>query len=99
MTSVEEGTQIVCDAIVAKVANIGSIPVEEINRAKPMVSYRLDSLVAIELRNWLARAMEASVPMLKLLGGSSLILLSREVLKMSKLVNPAIFGTEVEGAA
>ncbi|MCJ1437155.1 hypothetical protein MMC27_006540 [Xylographa pallens] len=97
VTSVEEGTQIVCDAIITKVASIGSIPVEEINIAKPMVSFGLDSLVAIELRNWLARAMEASVPMLKLLGGSSLILLSRDVLKMSKLVNPSIFGANVEG--
>ena len=99
VTSVEEGTQIVCDAIITKVASIGSIPIEEINTAKPMVSYGLDSLVAIELRNWLARAMEASVPMLKLLGGSSLILLSRDVLKMSKLVNPAIFGPNAEAVA
>ncbi|MCJ1402141.1 hypothetical protein MMC11_005360 [Xylographa trunciseda] len=99
VTSVEEGTQIVCEAIVTKVASISSIPMEEINAAKPMVSYGLDSLVAIELRNWLARTMEASVPMLKLLGGSPLMLLSRDVLKMSKLVNPAIFGTDVEGIA
>ncbi|MCJ1285020.1 hypothetical protein MMC26_004357 [Xylographa opegraphella] len=97
VTSVEDGTQIVCDAIITKVASIGSIPIEEINSAKPMVSFGLDSLVAIELRNWLARAMEASVPMLKLLGGSSLILLSRDILKISKLVNPAIFVANADG--
>lgn len=56
-----------------------------------MIAYGLDSLVAIEVRNWLAREMEANVPMLKLLGGQGLGQVAMEIVKLSKCVSQGIF--------
>ena len=103
LTSPRAGQHLICNAIVAKLASIGSVSDAESTEAgafdtsKSLVSYGLDSLVAIELRNWLARSMEATVPMLRLLGGVSVWNLAGEVLRASRLVDQRIFGEVVEG--
>ena len=55
-----------------------------------MAAYGVDSLVAVELRNWLAREAKADVPILELLGPHSLQELSEEVALKSKLVPPSL---------
>jgi amino acid adenylation domain-containing protein/thioester reductase-like protein len=45
-----------------------------------LISLGLDSLIAVEIRSWLLKVLEVDVPVLKLLGGSSLLDLCHEVL-------------------
>ena len=44
---------IITDALVAKTAEILRIPTSEIDPSRPMYSYGVDSLVALEVRNWI----------------------------------------------
>ena len=64
--------------------------VEDISSAKAMSEYGMDSLVAVEMRNWLFREMDSTVPILELLANNSLLQLSAKIVKRSKLVNPEI---------
>jgi len=66
------------------------LPVENIKATQSMAAYGVDSLVAVELRNWLAREAKADVPILELLGPHSLQELSEEVALKSKLVPPSL---------
>jgi hypothetical protein len=50
------------------------------------VVYGLDSLVAIEIRNWITRELDASLQVLELLTSSSITALAGLILKKSKLV-------------
>jgi len=54
----------------SRVLGISKDSVELINRVE---SYGVDSLVAVELRNWLAKEMSADVAVFEILGGAALI--------------------------
>lgn len=56
----------VSEGLVKRVAEILSLP------DKPMHQLGLDSLVAVELRNWLAKEVGADVAIFKILGGAML---------------------------
>lgn len=67
-----------CEAVIGEISSLSMIPVEEISEARPTSEFGMDSLVAVEMRNWLFCEMAVTVPMLELLA------------KRSKLVNPAV---------
>ena len=50
---------------------------------KPMLSYGVDSLVAVELRNWFAREFAAEVPVFETMGGASFESVGRAVAERS----------------
>ena len=62
------------------------MPVEDINPVRAISSYGGDSLAAVELRNWFARSLDASVGVMEILSGKSIDALAREVVGRSKLV-------------
>ena len=66
------------------------IPMADITLTKPVVVYGLDSLVAIEVRNWLSRELEAKVPLMELLSASSLTVLAKTVVERSEIVDSSI---------
>ncbi|PYH87840.1 polyketide synthase [Aspergillus ellipticus CBS 707.79] len=49
-----------------------STPVDEIDTDKPIHQYGVDSLAAVELRNWFARELRADIAMFDILGGASM---------------------------
>ncbi|MCJ1395075.1 hypothetical protein MMC18_007956 [Xylographa bjoerkii] len=63
---------VVADALVHKLAKILGIPREDINTARPVESYGVDSLVAVELRNWFAKTLAAEVAIFEILGAPSI---------------------------
>ena len=86
--SLEEAAQKVCDEIVSKTSSLLMIPEEDIVPSKSMSDHGIDSLVAVEMRNWFLREFEAAVPILELMMDNvSLQELSLRVVKKSKLVN------------
>lgn len=61
-------------------------PAEEVVPEKPLAAYTLDSLVAIEMRDWLTDELEADVPLLELMKNSSLTALAIFITERSSLV-------------
>ena len=85
--SYEQAASLVCEGLMTKVSAVLMVPREEMDASKPIVAYGLDSLVAIEIRNWITRELDASLQVLELLTCSSILGLAELILKKSKLVN------------
>ncbi|KAJ5245106.1 hypothetical protein N7489_005202 [Penicillium chrysogenum] len=68
--TVDQATIIICDALSRKIASHLSIPVENINPSNPASEYGVDSHVAVELRNWVSRSMNCTIPILEILARS-----------------------------
>jgi aryl carrier-like protein len=55
-----------------KLSQMLSISVDELDLDKPIHQYGVDSLTAVELRNWFGREMRADVAVFDILGGTSI---------------------------
>lgn len=84
-TSAEAALEVLYGAMVAKLAAVLMLSVEEMEPSVAVASYNLDSLAAIEVRNWIAREADANVQVLELLTSTSLTELAGLILKKSKL--------------
>lgn len=71
--SLAEAAGIVTRALVEKLAKSLSIAKEEIDATEPMHRYGIDSLMAVELRNWFASKMNADVAVFEILGESTFV--------------------------
>ncbi|KAJ4419466.1 Type I Iterative PKS [Gnomoniopsis sp. IMI 355080] len=80
-----EAEDVVCRGLVAKIAVVLMMEPEELDVTRNLSHYPLDSLVAIEVRNFIARQYEASLQVLELLSSGSIQTLSTIVCRKSKL--------------
>ena len=87
--SLDEATHHICESIIAKVSSLSMIPVEEISETKPISVYGMDSLVAVEMRNWLFKEMDATISILELLTNQPLVSLAAKIAKGCKLFDLA----------
>ncbi|KAM0326970.1 hypothetical protein ACHAQA_006091 [Verticillium albo-atrum] len=78
-TTVEEVEQHVRDAILAKTCSLLMLQTDDVDISKPMSQYGLDSLIAVEMRNWISSDVEVTVPILQLLGNQSIQELSKSI--------------------
>jgi aryl carrier-like protein len=67
-TSAEEAAAVVVEGLVAKLSHTLSVPVEDIDPTKPLHAYGVDSLVAVELRNWFAKEFASNVAIFNFVG-------------------------------
>ena len=65
-SSIVQAEQVVRETLVRKIAQLSMTPLENIEPNQPLLSYGLDSLVAVELRNWLVGELGSTVPLLEL---------------------------------
>ena len=63
------------------------IPLDDIVSSMSIAEYGLDSLVAVEIRNWMARDLGATLALLELLTSPSIEQLAQNVAKKSALVD------------
>lgn len=80
---------LVVDAIIKKLSEMFMIPEAEIDKSMPMSKYGVDSLVAVELRNWLVSRARADISLFDILQSSSLEVLAGRVAAKSRLVADA----------
>ena len=73
------------DALVEKFSAVLIVPTEELSREKTVVSLGLDSLVAVEVRSWIKREMDAAMSTMELLTSSSIDTLADMVVEKSGL--------------
>ncbi|KAJ5553023.1 type I iterative polyketide synthase [Penicillium frequentans] len=71
-------------ALAAKLAQVLQISLEDMDPSVTVSSLGLDSLVAIEIRNWIAREANANVQVLELLSSGSLMALAEIILTKSQ---------------
>ncbi|KAH7327102.1 beta-ketoacyl synthase domain-containing protein [Rhexocercosporidium sp. MPI-PUGE-AT-0058] len=83
--SKQQAVELICEGLMLKVSAVLMVPREEMDPSKAIVVYGLDSLVAIEIRNWITRELEASLQVLELLTSGSFWALAEAVLGKSKL--------------
>ncbi|KAH6888171.1 putative polyketide synthase, partial [Thelonectria olida] len=77
--SVEDAAAVILDALIKKLSKSLMIALEDIDAASPTSAYGVDSLVAVEVRNWLLREVKADVPVFEILQASSLQLLGYKI--------------------
>ncbi|CAM1501901.1 Fc.00g038850.m01.CDS01 [Cosmosporella sp. VM-42] len=85
--SITDAATIVLDALIKKLSKSLMIALEDIDATSPTSAYGVDSLVAVEVRNWLLREVKADVPVFEILQASSLQLLGYKIAEKSSLVS------------
>ncbi|RAH41241.1 MDR/SDR family oxidoreductase [Aspergillus brunneoviolaceus CBS 621.78] len=73
--------------VVAKLAQILGLPVEEIDVDRSVHANGINSLVAVELRNWFGKRIGADVAVFEILGNMSLAELSRSAAQKTRFRN------------
>ncbi|PSN61205.1 hypothetical protein BS50DRAFT_562674 [Corynespora cassiicola Philippines] len=79
-----EAEVVVCNALVEKIAEVISMEPEELDVTRALSHYPLDSLTAIEVRNFITRMFEANLQVLELLASGSIESLAKVVCGKSK---------------
>ncbi|KAK0648284.1 hypothetical protein B0T16DRAFT_388549 [Cercophora newfieldiana] len=67
----EEATNIAAQGILQKLSEVLTISIENLDAGRNITSYGLDSLTAIELRNWIAKELRANLQILELLSSGN----------------------------
>ncbi|RDW89221.1 polyketide synthase BcPKS8 [Coleophoma cylindrospora] len=86
-TSVEEAEDVVCRGLLWKLPSVLMLEAEDMDATRSLANYALDSLVAIEVRNYITREFEANLQVLELLSSGSIESLSKTICVKSKLVS------------
>ena len=85
-SSREEIHDIISKAIVTKISSLVALEAEDINMEVTVAELGLDSLVAIELKNWIVRNLLAQIQTVEILDMSSLRQLAATIMERSALV-------------
>ena len=95
-TTFAEALDAVRGAIVKQLATILALDADEIISARSLDSYGVDSLVGVELRNWISAYLQVNLPLLTLWSTNSIDELAEIVTKGSRLVTVKAEGEEKE---
>lgn len=92
--SLTEAGARVADGLVAKLARALAVPPDDIDPSKPLHAYGVDSLLAVELRNWFSEKINADVAVFDVMGSTSITALGVTVAAKS-LFRQASWETDV----
>jgi aryl carrier-like protein len=68
----QEAASIAAEGVVHKLSEVLTIAVKDLDVSRNITSYGLDSLTAIELRNWIAKELRANLQILELLSSGTI---------------------------
>lgn len=68
-----EAAEVISQALMQHVSTALGTPADRIDEQKPMHLYGLDSLSAIDLRNWVGKVFNTDLPVFEILGGANFI--------------------------
>lgn len=83
----EAARQLVIEGLVQKMCSLLRLQPEDIDFGKPVAAQGLDSLIAVELRNWIAKEMEVSINLVEVMTANSLGALAELAGRRSRLVD------------
>lgn len=84
ITSLAEAAALVSDALASKLGRALSMPVTDIDTSKTLPVYGVDSLLAIELRNWFAKEMKADLAIFDIMNAKSIVAVSETAVGRSQ---------------
>jgi len=88
--NIEEAAKVVTAAVTAKVAKSLQTAESEIDSGRPLHSYGVDSLVAVEIRNWVFKELKAEITVFDILSAVPITALSQAIAVKSKLLPEAL---------
>jgi acyl carrier protein len=91
MAEVQEATQ---RALKTQLSKQLAVPADELRVDRSVASYGMDSLAAVELRNWITTRLESHVQTFELMSSATFAELSNMVAKRSRLVRTGLFDKE-----
>lgn len=83
--SPEDRAAVVVDALAKKLARALAIKPDDVDVTQPLHAFGVDSLVAVELRNWMGKQFAADVPVFEIMGGSTVLAVGELVTKVSQI--------------
>ncbi|KAH8126627.1 hypothetical protein FP744_10009313 [Trichoderma asperellum] len=92
-SSAEVAVEAVYTGLKEKLAGLLAVPTKEIQSDRSVSSYGVDSLISVELRNWITGYLGGHVQMLELMSSLSMMQLSDLIAKRSRLVPASVFGS------
>ncbi|TVY20485.1 Reducing polyketide synthase FUB1 [Lachnellula arida] len=84
--SLEHAQGLIFTALLDRTAAQCMVAVEDINPAKPLIDYGLDSLVAVELRTWIFKQLDCTIPILELLANTPISKIADKIADKSRLL-------------
>lgn len=83
--TVTEANEAVIQALLARLSKALSIPMPELDANKPLHQYGVDSLVAVELRSWFAKEIQADIAVFDILGSATVTSVGQLATSKSRL--------------
>ncbi|KAL4740606.1 hypothetical protein BDV11DRAFT_214040 [Aspergillus similis] len=68
ITSMQEAADVIAESLMQRLSKAIGVPLKNLDATKPMNQYGVDSLVAVELRNWFKWKLDADVAVFEMLG-------------------------------
>jgi acyl carrier protein len=78
-------------AVKTKLARLLAVQVDDIRTDRSIASHGMDSLIAVELRNWVSTFLEAHVQMFELMSSMPFSDLALLIAKRSRLIDSKVF--------
>jgi NADPH:quinone reductase-like Zn-dependent oxidoreductase/NAD(P)-dependent dehydrogenase (short-subunit alcohol dehydrogenase family) len=85
-TSLAEATNIITEAIQTQLSSLLVVSKDDIDPKKPIHMYGVDSLVAVEMKNWFSKGVGVEVSVTEILGGVGMAELAAKVVRISRFV-------------
>ena len=85
-TTLDEAIGVIARAMTKKLSEMFIIPESEIDLSVPLAKFGVDSLIAVELRNWILAHVQAECAVFDVMQSSSLVALAGKMASQSKLV-------------
>ncbi|KAF7899503.1 hypothetical protein EAF00_003839 [Botryotinia globosa] len=92
VASQAEAARIIANALMERLSNALAVPLQNLDSSRPMHIYGVDSLIAVELRNWFNQKLNAEVAVFEILGEVTFQDIGVLVASKSKLVEALLTG-------
>ncbi|EHK97083.1 putative Lovastatin nonaketide synthase [Glarea lozoyensis 74030] len=84
--SLAEASGVVETALVARLAKVLFVSPEDINIEQPLYAYGVDSLIAVEIRNWILKELKSEISIFDILSPMPIHILSTKISEGSKFL-------------
>lgn len=82
-----EAVELITRSMVERLAKLMMVPASDIDANKPLSAYGVDSLVAVEVRNWIAKEMNVEVSVFEIMANVPMRALAADLAGKSKLID------------